>query len=78
MSGTPGTINNAQAKSGCQGVEVWRNAGRVNAAEVLASPNAHAMIVLTNAAKAILTYGLESLALRNIRNLNPNIAAIEA
>ena len=36
------------------------------------------MIVLTNAAKAMLTYGLESLALRNIRNLNPNIAAIEA
>ena len=59
MIGTPGTINNVQAISGCQGVVVcsaWASHWGMSATncELANVPNSHAMMVATKAAMAML------------------------
>ena len=59
MMGTPGTINNAQAISGCQGVTVCSELAShwgmsATNCELAKVPNSHAMMVETKAATAML------------------------
>ena len=75
MSGTPGTMNKAQAKSGCHGVE---DSKKEMPDRVEIKAKSHANSVDTKAAKPMLKYPLEPLELRNIRRRKPNMAAMEA
>ena len=68
MSGTPGTMNSAHARSGWSGVVV--HAGRYVVS--------HATIVETNAAMAMEKYLLTPSLLKVARQLNPRKAANDA
>ena len=71
MSGTPGTMNKAQAKSGCHGVE---DSKKEMPDRVEIKAKSHANSVDTKAAKPMLKYPLEPLELRNIRRRKANMA----
>ena len=69
ISGTPGTMNNAHAMSGCHGVSVckmaYSHSGRYCAtAGVDINVESHARSVDTNAAIPMFTYPLDPFSLR--------------
>ena len=82
ISGTPGTMNRAQAMSGCQGVSLCVKGisadgmcDSITGSEMYA--DRHASSVEKNAAKVMLTYSLEPVELSHALRRKPAMAAIE-
>ena len=81
--GTPGTMNKAQAISGCQGVSVCSSGTSqsgiiASTAGVEMNVESHASMVEKHAAAAMLTYPLEPRALSHALKRKPKMAARDA